>query len=564
MLKWIASRLSSPDAPDHPLGDDKAIAAYLAALPTANPQETLRELNDWLDDPDNLFGRLPTGRAQCAVERLDEFAQGFAASYLQKLLADARSSRQVLTGTVLRNFLAGSHGCNLRLFEMLAADPPETQDKRLLARFAMRAMHAWVEIKKLNRMSYQAAEPSWWRTAHALLERTRALDIAHLTQPVYPQQQLLSSVAKEYQVALLFESAPLTNLAACEIEATDRLVRWIEPQSRLVDSPSTLTPFCILPADGNAPARWREGGDYDPETRFFGIGQGQNQLVQLRANLGREGKLPDWLAGTGCTQEQLLGLLQLLIANWSATPPSRQHPRMQAKGRIRVVNGLDMVRRMVAASEYAKSGRNLDYDSYLKTFLNRHRDHAVVTDAAPPPAPKTPMEMLQLLETAGDQQMMESWDIIDLSRGGLGARFSSRRPWLRIGALLAYRLDDQLEWRIGIIRRLGSSHGQPNAGLTVFHGTPQCSQIRMAAAGPDDPWQQRIRETSGLGWHDAVLVSAEAGLLLVPSGIFSPGRAVHISIEGRWRSAQLTRLHSRGNDYELVSYEADESGLSLA
>lgn len=559
MLKWIASRLNSSDVADHPLATDKAIFTYIAELPTTDPQRTLRELNDWFDDPESIVGRLPANRAARAVERLDEFAQEYAANYLTGLLAEAQTSRQGLTGSALRTFLNGSHACNLRILELLATDPQQNQDKRLLTRFALRAMYAWVQLKKLGRMNYQAADSSWWMTAHTLLGLARELGIAHLTQETYPDHQLLSSVWKEYQVALLFETAPLTNLTVCEIEATDRLVRWIEPHCRFVDTRSALAPFCILPADGNMPMRWREGMDFHPETRFFGLGQGQNQLVQLRANLARESKLPDWLAGTGCNRGQVLDLLQTLIANWSAEPPTRQHPRLQTKGTIRVVNGLDMVRRMVAASEYAKSGRNLDYDSYLKTFRNRHRDHAVMTEGAPPPPPKTPLEVLLLLETAGDQQMMDSWEVIDLSRGGLGARFSHRRPWQQIGALVAYRLDEQLDWHVGIIRRLGSSHGRPNAGLAVFHGNPQCSQIRLAASQEGNAWQQRTQETSGLGWHDAILVSPEAKLLLIPSGIFSPDRPVHISAGGRWRPARLIKLHTRGNDYDLAVYQEDEA-----
>lgn len=564
MLKWIASRLNSSEDSSHPLGSDKAIAAYLAELPTTDPQRTLRELNDWLEEPSHLIDRMPPRRAVRAVEGLDEFAQDAAASCWAGLLAGTQSGLPGLAGGVLRAFLAGSYACNRRIFEMLAADPPQNHDKRLLARFAIRAMYAWGQLKKLGRMTYQAAEPSWWVAAHALLKQARELGIAHLTQPAYPQHQLQSGVWKEYQVSLLFETAPLTNLTANEIEATDRLVRWIEPHCRFVDSRSTLTPFCILPVGENTPARWREGGNYDPETRFFGVGQGQHQLIQLRANLTREGKLPDWLASTGCNRGQMLGLLQMLIANWSADPPSRQHPRLQAKGTIRVVNGLDMVRRMIAASEFAKSGRDLDYDSYLKTYLNRHRDHAVVADAAPPAPPKTQMEVLCLLETAGDQQMMDIWEIIDMSRGGLGARFTARRPWQRIGALMAYRLEDELDWHVAILRRLGSSHGKPNAGLSVFHGTPRCSQIRLAASLEANAWHQQTKETSGLGWHNAILVSAEAKLVLIPSGIFSIDRQIHLSVEGRWRPARLVKLHTRGNDYDLAIYHEDEAAPATA
>lgn len=562
MLNWLTSRLggSSGDS-GHPLGTDRNIDAFLAEVPTVIPQRTLGELTDWLGDPAGLIDPLPLPQAARAVERLDEFAQDAVSRCWTGLLADLQAHRPIqMDAGVLKAFLAGSHACNREIFRRLAADP--SQDKRRLARFAARAMHNWVQLKKLGRMAYHATEAAWWADAHGLLRQARDLGTAHLNLTIYPQHLLLSSVWKEYQVGLLFETAPLTNLTGNEIDATDRLVRWIEPHCRFVDSPSSLTPFCVLPEGGNTPARWQEGQDHPPETRFFGIAQGQGQLTQLGAAIGRDQKLPEWLAASGCSRQQVQVLVQKLLAHWSATPPSRRHPRLNAKGTIRVVNGLDMVRRMVAASEFARSGRDLDYDTYLKDFHARHREHAVVADAAPP-APKTPMEVLRLLETAGDQQMMEHWEIIDISRGGMGVRFTARRPWQRIGALVAYRLEDELNWHIAVIRRLGSSHGRPNAGLACFGGTPACSQIRVASTVLErDAWSQRTRETSGEGWHNAIILSEEAKLLLIPSGIFSPECPVHLSVQGRWRTVSLVKLMGRGNDYDLAFYR--EQGAAPA
>lgn len=560
MLKWIASHLNLAAAVDHPLGSDRALSAYLNELPAADAKRTLRDLNGWLGDPASFIGQMPSSFACRALERLDEFAQPCVARCWEELLAEARDPRQGQpqhAANVLRTYLANSHARNRQMLDLLAAEPPHSHDKTLLARLALRAMRSWMEIKKLGRMTYQAADPSWWMTAHALLRQARELGIAELAQAAFPRQHQASSVWQEYMAGLLLESAPLTNLTAAEIEATDRLVRWIEPHSRFVDVYSPLTPFCIVPAGANAPARWREGAASPPEARFFGIAQGAQELVQLRNTLLHEAGIPESLAATGCTRAQILHLLQLLGAHWSADPPRRRHPRLHAQGSIRVVNGLDMARRMIAASEFAQSGRDLDYDSYLKTWRNRHRDHAVVTAETPPPPPKTPLEVLQLLETAGDQQMMDRWEIIDLSRGGMGTRIPVRRSWQRIGALMAYRIDDELDWHIGVIRRLGSSHGKHNAGLSVFHGTPQCSQIRLASSQQAGVWQQQTKETSGLGWHNAILVSAEERLLLIPSGIFAIDRAVHVSLEGRWRPARLLKLQARGEDYDLVTYQEE-------
>jgi hypothetical protein len=558
MLTWLTSRLNgSSDDNHHPLGRDKSIDAFLAEVPTVDPQRTLRELLDWLGDPTGLMDAMPLDRAIRAVERLDEFAQDAVGRCWTVLLAEAQAHRSIQHAAgLLKSYFTGSHACYRLILERLAASGQET-DKRQLAKFGARAMYNWVQLKKLGRMTYQSAEPAWWEEAHALLAQVREAGVTHTTLTIYPQHQLLSSIWKEYLIGLLFETAPLTNLSVNEIDAADRLVRWIEPHCRFVDVCSDLTPFWILPEGRNMPGRCQENGDYGPDVRFFGIGQGQAQLTQLNAAITREQKLPEWLTTSGCNRQQIQLLLQKLIINWSASPPSRRHPRLSAKGTIRVVNGLDMVRRMLAASEFARSGRDLDYDNYLKNFHARHREHAVVTDTPPAP-PKTPMDVLRLLETAGDQQMMEQWEVIDVSRGGMGVRFTARRPWQRIGALMAFRMEDELSWRVGIIRRLGSSHGRPNAGLTCFGGTPVCSQIRLEGDSPaTDTWSHGgngTQGTAGQGWYNAVLLSAEAKLVLIPSGLFSSGRPVQLSLQGVWRPVRLLKLHGRGADYDLASF----------
>lgn len=338
MLNWLTSRLNntSSDDSNHPLGRDKSIDAFLAELPTVDAPRTIQELQEWIGDPPSLVDGMPLERAVKAVEKLDEFAQDMVARCWASLLADAQASRSIhMVAATLKNYFTGSHGCNRLLVERLAADPEQAGDKRQLAKFGARAMYNWIQLKKLGRMAYQAADPAWWSETHEMLGRFRELGVAHQTLNIYPQHQLLSSIWKEYQIGLLFETAPLTNLNINEIDATDRLVRWVEPHCRFVDVHSELTPFCIVPEGGNMPTRWQEDAIYGLETRHFGVGQGQAQLAQLNASITKEQKVPEWLAASGCNRQQILLLLQKLITNWSASPPSRRHPRLSAKGTIR-------------------------------------------------------------------------------------------------------------------------------------------------------------------------------------------------------------------------------------
>ncbi len=561
MFNWIASRLKPvDDAPSHPLGSDADISAWLAELPVVNPQRVLLAINEWLQDPGHLSQQLNAGQMARAVGRLDEYATtALAECWHEVLKSAAEERRSALPTPTLERYYGDSYVANLHVMQLLAADPEQNSDKRQIARFAARAMHAWVQCKKLARMTYRAPSEDWWATAHALNRRAWDLGASHLAQPLYRDNLNSSSVWAEYMVGLLLETLPLSNLTPNAIEAANRLAAWIAPRAQYADAQSGLSLYQIDPEGNRGPERCSAGGGTN--LRYLGPGAGYSQLLQLRATLVTSGKQPEWLESAGLSVEQTKELLHTMIVHWSPNPPARSQPRQSSGGKILVVNGLALVRRMIAASEFARSGRSLDYEGYVKSLRLRHKGHAVVEDIPPPP--KTPMEVLRLLETAGDRQMMDKWEIIDESAKGMGVRCLSRRPWHTIGALIAYRREDDLDWRAGIVRRLGSSHGAPNAGLTIFDGTPYCSQVRITKNDEEENlWMQQTQETSGLGWRDAILLSFEDRLLLAPPGTFAVDNRIDISIRGRFRPARVVGLEGQGNDYELIRFR--EAGVTQA
>lgn len=557
MLNWLVSRLKPiQDAPGHPLGSETDISAWLSELPQVNPQRVLLALEEWLQDPEHLSRQLDTAQMARAVGRLDEYAQPAVAQCWLEVFKEARSEqRGALPTRPLENYYSHCHASSLFVFRRLVADPHLNQEKRLLAKFAARAMRAWVSLKKLAHMNYRAIPENWWGEAHELNRQAHELAISHIEQSLYRDDGLHTSLWKQYMAGLLLDTLPMSNMTANEIEAAERLTFWIEPRCQYLETQTGLSLFSIEPNGASGPQRCRN--DETPTSHqplcFFGPAAGYQQLVQLSKTFRSAGALPAWLESTGLTLDELGELLQTMIVHWSPNPPKRGQPRHASSGRINVVHGLGMVRRMIAASEFARSGRTLDYEGYLRTLRQRHHDDAVIEDV--PPAPKTPMEVLQLLESAGDKQMMEQWEMLDESAHGMGVRCLTRRSWQTIGALIAYRQEHDLNWHIAIVRRLGSSHGHPNAGLATFHGTPLCSQVRVGKEPEAEGLQlQEARETSGLGWRDAIVISEEAHLVLAPSGTFKTDQRIDISIGGRFRSAIMRSMEAKGNDYELIHY----------
>lgn len=564
MLNWLTSRLKPiENAPGHPLGSEADITAWLSDLPQFNPQRALLAIDEWLQDPEYLAKQLNASQFARAVGRLDEYAQPAVAQCWQEVLKEARSQqRGALPTRPLENYYAHAYASSLLVLKRLSADPDLMQEKRLLAKFAARAMRAWVSLKKLAHMNYRGLPENWWREAHDLNAQAQGLGITHIEQSLYRDDATHSSLWKQYMGGLLLDTLPLSNMNPNQLEAAERLSLWIEPRCQYLEKQTGLCLFSIDSIGSHGPQRISAEAlqeNSDPNLRYFGPAAGYRQLEQLGRTFRGADSMPAWLENTGLSVQELGELLQLMAAHWSPNPPKRDHLRHGSSGRINVVNGLAMARRMIAASEFARSGRTLDYEGYIRSLRRHHGEDAVLEDV--PPAPKTPMEVLQLLESAGDRLMMEQWEMLDESAEGLGVRCLSRRAWHAIGALVAYRQEDDLNWHVAIIRRLGSSHGNPNAGLATFHSTAFCSQVRVSETSEvGDLKLEQGLETTGFGWGDAILLSEETRLLLAPVGSFKAEFRIDISVGGRFRPAIMRTLMTKGNDYELIHYVYPDDG----
>lgn len=554
MLSWLKTRLKPVgDVPGHPLGSEADISAWLAELP-ANPQRILQAVDEWLEDPEHLARQLDSEQMARAVGRLDEFVQPSVTQCWQEILKEARGEqRSALPTRPLESYYSHCHASCRYVLHRLEGNRDLGQEKKLLARFAARAMRSWVNLKKLAHMSYRAPTENWWGEAHDLNRKAHELAILYVEQHLYRDDPIHSSPWKEYMAGLLLDTLPLSNLAANQIEAAARLVVWIEPRCQYVDTQTTLSLFSIDPEGTQGPVRCRnEGGSAG--LRYLGPGAGYHQLVQLSKNLHGDESMPAWLETAGLTMTELKELLQTVLVHWSPNPPKRRQPRHSGSGKLLVVHGLSMVRRMIAASEFVRSGRSLDYEGFLRNIHLHHPDDPVLQDVPPPP--KTPMEVLQLLESAGGRLMMDHWEIMDESERGLGIHCPVRRSWHSIGEVVGYRLEEGLEWHVAIIRRLGSSHGSLNAGLATFQCTPLCSQVRIGESkGTADVYQFHSKGAYVLNCRDAVLLPEEAKLMLAPPGSFKADHSIEISVGGRFRPVMMRSLQNKGKDYELIQYD---------
>src|SRR5438477_2126399 len=110
--------------------------------------------------------------------------------------------------------------------------------------------------------------------------------------------------------------------------------------------------------------------------------------------------------------------MRVLAEHWSAKPPQRRDRRSPAAAEVLLVHGLVQARRMVGASELARSGkpvlRGAKDDMKASKQFNKLRFGSMNPDKTTTGTLLTkdlvaaaPKQVLEKLETAGDKQLMQ-------------------------------------------------------------------------------------------------------------------------------------------------------------
>lgn len=565
MLNWITGKFrnETTDNPDHPLGSDTAIRDFLAELSPGRHENNLLEIVAWLSEPERLAADLGTDARLRAVMRLDEYAHGQAEAVWRTVLFERRVDHLVEQKLrTLDNFYSARVVANLAALRVLKQKPDTggSNAASLRGLIAQRAMSGLVGRLRVMRVRYRAPDAAWWADVTQVLLLAQEFGVINLKQRSFAEDASPTSCWIELLVALFFEIAPLGNCTPQQMDLLFRVLHWLEPHFLVQDGYSPQAQWSIRLDRAAPPARNNMAVPPDPALVFFGAGLAYGRLVSLRGSINAARELPDWLADSYCPREAALAILDALIMHWSEHPPQRRHKRTQREYRLRVASGFSNIRRVIAFSEFARSGRKIGYKSHLEMLKFERRGFADTVQVSQSDEDKwknaTPLETLEILETAGDKQMMDDWVTQDISDNGIGATAPFLRPWMSIGVYAGYRVEGEVDWRIGILRRIHRTElGHPSVGLETFAEAPSCAQVRrIVLVRPDsNPWDEAARD--GGTFEDAIVLSMMKSLLIIPAGLFMAGAHMILMLSGQRFPIRLLDLAHRNPDCDCVRFE---------
>lgn len=556
MLDWLKRRRRKGE-PAHPLQSDPGLKEVLAGIPMQSPAIALPELANWLRSVDELKSG-PARALTRAVRKLDEAAQPVLQVRWRELAGKPGQDLPDEPRQALLAYYEAQIQAYLLALEVGLGDDQISQEKNYLALLGVRAMRAMMHTKLLARLRYRYPESSFWRATHDLLALARSNAFSHLKVIPYSGSDA-ASIQAEYLAGLLLEVAPIENLLPAQLLCADALIAQQCHGILFRDSAGATVPYYVDVAADQGPSRTPPADPHPETARFFGVGKLGPHLFGLLKQVGACDEPPQVALDSGCDLDEYRRLLKILCDHWLGNPPQRRHPRRKAEAELLAVHGFSLVRRMVAASCFARSGRPLGYrtDAGAAAHHAARHGHADEASIGSPEAdePLDKMSVLLRLETAGDRDLMEQWTLVDISERGLGAVMSHHRRWLQVGSLIAFRLKDSIDWRAGIVRRIGrGGHGRRMIGVEVLRGMPAPVQCSAGGSVDQTPWGA-IPEFMSAPWFDGILISAVSGQLVVERGRFNAGLEIDLILEGNVRRVRMLELVEQSKDFELLTYE---------
>lgn len=563
MFKKLISRFQDKKASDHPLVSDASLNALMAGIPESDPRRLLFDIDEQLAGMEAAVAEIGPTLALRALARLDQFSRPSARYLLSRYLSVGE--REYLTDSVWSalDAHAGHQFRCYRLFLTPSLELPTDDDKIRMARCASRALMAWALRKKLQHFRYRTPGAELWQEAHDLLQVLNRLGLLKTRAAPYRNEDETTPLG-EYLIGLYLEFVPISNLVPQQMEFAEAVLRYCDGLE-LNSQPDALSSHCIDLALAKGPRRLKQGEPGDKQFRYCSVPKLSVPLMRLAAQFKKPESAPPWLGQLPASREQIEGGISILMTYWTSSPPKRATDRVAKTGELRVMLGFGLARRMIAAAHFARMGRSFKYEGNDLERITRQfeetRFGSVIgtdvpaaedaTDTVPEQALE-PMEILRRLETEGDRAQMEAWIQVDGSATGMGVVVPAVLPRHRIGMLICFREADGIDWRMGLIRRIGrDAANRPGIGVETLAWPSLCALAKPA--GEESIWT-KVMDGGGHGWSDAIIVSLDGHELVLPAGTCYPGLEVDLRSEfGRWR-VRLEVLLDRGADYDRIEF----------
>lgn len=560
MLNWVKDKFgkNNESAEQIAFARDEYLKDYVSELPVSQPLICAHEIASTYESL--MSWSLQDTRRRAVVQQLDEHAQRHLRVAWHMLFpkTDEAGINEPCWAALSRYYQAMADLC-----ARLTAIPATEDERRELTTTANLALYAMSRQDLLQRLRQRPPDAGFWRRLFDLYRKCEGAKLSHrkVEQTGYLRG---STGGRLFARIVAFEAGPLESFSPMQSHVHFHLVARFEEELSLATSPAASHVFFIDLADAAGPRRWRADSKLATTCRFLDVARVHARIQILLRDSTRERNLPDWMAETECGIAAYMRLLNHLIKAWAAAAPNRRHTRTAAQADFLVCHEFGQVRRMVAAAEYARNEARRDEMRYVGSELyDPKRFDEVHFGTVETPAgshharharkPRTALEILAKLETAGDKGLMDLWKVEDHSERGFGALPVTTARWARVSAILAFRQPTRARWNIGLLRRVtANAAGRQLLGIEVYRGEAAVAKVNLLSER--DAEINRDQHAADETAVDAImLISAEKQLIL-PRAKFVANAAAVMHYGGNQTRIRLGDALEVGEDYVVCPF----------
>lgn len=522
------------------MGDVAEARKLLADLPKDNPFRALDDITSWLTSVKDTPGFRPERRAG-VIMLLDETGQPLHAELL----------RQYLAAPHLQDFQGmhlwqGMHGFTRALAEAYAVCVHEYQQaekkpldlKEQMPVICVRLLRAVAEQMKLELIRYLDVEQVVWDQLYTQYSFAEANQFADTMVHAYPGHVIHTDPQRELlRAIMLYVSSPAT-LAPDQIEVSYRISARLASLFDFKEAPDPDCPYFLDLSKPCAPGHVGDKLQATPTMRFFGAIRALPKIEDI-TNQNKGGVIEqERRFGNEFTPDGKLTVLNHLHMYWGKEQPRRHQERKGISTAIEVVHGFRIISQLVTRIE-------------LDRMVNLSEEDVVMLKER---------SKIGIVDETIDYTT-ETWDILDVSVGGIGGILPRAAAWVKIGALCGLKAQNSSLWWVGMIRRIHTDRqSKVHVGIEILAKKPLSVWLRSLGKGAEraSNWET----SSGSFAYDylPVILLPDAqnsymnATMLMESKSYVAG-CIHEAMMGeKSHNIELTSLLAEGDDYEQASF----------
>jgi hypothetical protein len=536
---------------EDPLSDLKTVSRWMQDLPAGDIYSAQEQVVQSLIQFNHAGLGMSKERLQVLMH-LDDHARDMQFSLCGQYLRNPRMSKVIesrLWTAIHAFYWEITRGYHAFLMDFVA-NPGGSRIQATVPVITARALRGFADIFKWRYFRYEKVEDKLWLRMHNLYRIGEFDGFQNNRFKLYPGDVNLSSCTEEYVQALLLSPLGAGSLTPKQIEMVDH---WLDNWSERTSLESVYNPerhfFHVDTAKGQGLKHIRSPGE--PTWRYLATDQVLEHLNQIERalksgaapvtlGLGEEFRLPDGY-----------DLLEYVANEWAPTNDRerRVNDRQPAQGRWEVLRDLNNICNRMRSEHDIASGNTMKQTLSPEEILDI-KLYGFVTERTKSAYQQKSMEPREI--------PLDRWPLYDRSESGLGIVIrSDESEWVKVGKLLALRMDPGDIWHIAIVRRLTRlDDDMRKIGLQTLNGAPVLVQLEPEQA---HEISYTVHEGSGFGSQSAspalIFPELENGnQIILESSRYAHGRAYRMLSPTEERYIRLEAVRDKGEGWLLATY----------